>query len=184
MSTNFTHKAKRLKTQGHLAMAAVLLTAVLLALIVPACGSKRQEDLNDESAKTALNPSQGKAAFEIPSTNSDTVAKNADPCALDLEQKTIIRPGESTIDASFSGKTDLAACSSDGKHPVLYINAQLASFLPPAALDCQPKVSGEFNIRCLSPSAYIGSDGAVNILIKANAEYQSSKVRMRVMYEK
>ena len=182
MSTLFSHKAKKLKMQGHLA--AVLIPAMIAAFLVPACGSKRQEDINDESSKTAPNPNQSKGAFEIPTTNSDTVAKSSDPCALDLEQKTVLRPGESTIDASFAGKTDVQACSADGKHPVLYSGAQLASFLPPSALDCQPKPAGEFNIRCLSPGSFIAGDGTVNILIKANAEYQSSKVRMRIMYEK
>ena len=164
-------------------MATFLLTALCTALLVPGCGSKRQEDLADER-KTAPNPNQHKGAFEIPASNSDTVVKNADPCVLDLEQKTMLRPGETTIDASFSGKTDVHGCGSEGKRAVLYINAEMASFLPPAALDCQPKPSKDFNIRCLSPGAFIGADGVVNILIKANADYQSSKVRMRISYEK
>lgn len=179
-----TLKSKKLKTQGHVMMATLLLTMVSIALLVTACGSKREQDLTEEQNRISANPPPSKATFEIPSNTGNSSIKNSDPCVADLDQRTIIKPGESTIDASFTGNTDVKGCSVNGKHPILYINAEMASFFPPPALDCQPKQGGEFNIRCLSPGSFIGANGSVNVVIRGNAEYQSSKVHMRMTYEK
>lgn len=168
---------------------AAWLALVALLGILGACGSQKEDDRKalEEEQRQQQTRQGADGYFQIPKTGiaDGQAAQPADPCDAELEQKVFIRSDSNVMEAMFSGKVDAKSCTAEGRRPVLLIKSELPTFEPPPSLDCQPKPDGgDYNIRCLSPQAQIQADGVVSVTVRANASYQSSKVKMRLVYEK
>jgi hypothetical protein len=160
----------------------VRLGAVFLGfMILSACGSKRDEDLKaqQKDEKEASSPAQ--IAISVPHSGRDADV-NTDPCQTMLTQS--YRFANGGIEATFSGAVDRPGCESEDKKPVLYMRMGQASFQPPVELDCQPKGTSGWNVRCVNTSRLFNDRNEVKVIIKADANYRSSQTGMMVTFEK
>lgn len=156
----------------------------LLSLSLVGCGERHNDDdlvvVNPEAPNQGADAVGGNG-FVVSGPNQG--GNSLGDCLIDLRQDVIINPKGGSIRVIFSGKVAKPTeCLKENRAPVLLVSSPVEFSIHPN-YGCKV-TQGEFNVRCNGPLVKVTDDGRIDITINGDGQFDYSKVRMRLGYEK